>query len=162
MSVLKKICSGGQTGADQAGLFVGKYLGFQTGGWMPKGWITLDGPRPDFAEMYRLQEHQSPKYPPRTYQNVKDNDATIRLFTKQTSPGEICTLNAINQYGKPHFDIDLKQPNDPEALVEFLLLHKVESLNVAGNAEKTSPGIYVASAKHLFRAMKIYLDKHGF
>lgn len=161
MSYLKRIWSGAQTGADQAGLFTGKYLGFQTGGWMPKGWITLDGPRPDFAELYGVMEHESPKYPPRTYQNVKETDATIRFYTKQNSPGELCTLRAINQYKKYHFDIDLRNPPPHEQLVKFLMDHKVETLNVAGNAERTSPGIYQNTARYLFRALKIYMEQHA-
>jgi Circularly permutated YpsA SLOG family len=38
--LLKKIISGGQTGADQAGLRTAKRLGIETGGWMPQGWRT--------------------------------------------------------------------------------------------------------------------------
>jgi hypothetical protein len=41
--MLKKIISGAQTGADFAGLIVAKHFGYETGGWMPKGYKNLDG-----------------------------------------------------------------------------------------------------------------------
>ena len=47
--MIERVISGGQTGADQAGLAVAKRLGIPTGGCMPKGWLTEAGPRPDFA-----------------------------------------------------------------------------------------------------------------
>ncbi|MFZ8324119.1 YpsA SLOG family protein, partial [Staphylococcus aureus] len=40
---LKKVISGGQTGADQAGLRAGKAAGLETGGMVPKGCLTDDG-----------------------------------------------------------------------------------------------------------------------
>lgn len=47
------IVSGGQTGADQAGLDAAINLGIPYGGWIPKGRLTEDGPLP---EKYQLQE----------------------------------------------------------------------------------------------------------
>ena len=41
--MLKKIISGGQTGADQAALDVAINLGNPYGGWIPKGRITEVG-----------------------------------------------------------------------------------------------------------------------
>ena len=42
--MIKKIISGGQTGADQIGLEVALSLGIPTGGTAPKGFITETGP----------------------------------------------------------------------------------------------------------------------
>jgi RNA polymerase sigma factor (sigma-70 family) len=41
--MVRKVISGGQTGADQAGLFAAEAFGIETGGWMPKGFLTLAG-----------------------------------------------------------------------------------------------------------------------
>ena len=49
---IKKIISGFQTGADIGGILAAKRLGLETGGTMPKGFRTEDGPRPEFAELY--------------------------------------------------------------------------------------------------------------
>ncbi|WP_168666229.1 YpsA SLOG family protein [Paraburkholderia sp. SG-MS1] len=40
---IKKIISGGQTGADRAALDVGRKLGYLTGGYVPKGRLAEDG-----------------------------------------------------------------------------------------------------------------------
>lgn len=52
-----RIISGGQTGVDQAALRAAKRVGLPTGGWMPKGFLVEYDFRPDFAELYGMQEH---------------------------------------------------------------------------------------------------------
>jgi len=42
--MIKKIISGGQTGAGRAALDVALRLGIPHGGWIPKGRIAEDGP----------------------------------------------------------------------------------------------------------------------
>jgi hypothetical protein len=53
-TVIKKIISGGQTGADQAALDAAIKLGIPHGGWIPKGRLTENGSLPkkyDLTEM---------------------------------------------------------------------------------------------------------------
>jgi hypothetical protein len=58
--MIKKIISGGQTGADRAAFdFALKYY-IPHGGWIPKGRIAEDGPLPD---KYQLQEMTTTSYP---------------------------------------------------------------------------------------------------
>jgi hypothetical protein len=152
--MLRKVISGGQTGADQAGLLVGTEFGMETGGWMPKGFVTLDGPRPDLAAEYNLKEHTSPSYVPRTYLNAKDSDGTIRIAGDFSSRGEKCTLNAIRQFHKPHIDVDLKDPRPPSEVAAWIKENNIATLNVAGNAEKTFPGTGVCAEKYLSLVME--------
>ena len=72
--MLKKIISGGQTGADQAALDAAIEYGFPHGGWIPKGRLTENGP---LSETYQLQEMPSKDYRKRTLQNVLDSDGTV-------------------------------------------------------------------------------------
>mgnify|MGYP006305357071 FL=1 len=58
--MLQKIISGGQTGADRAGLDVAIELGIPHGGWIPKGRKAEDGVLPD---KYHLQEMPTSSYP---------------------------------------------------------------------------------------------------
>ena len=58
--MIKKIISGGQTGADQAGLDVAIELGIPHGGWIPKGRKTENGTLP---VKYKLTEMNSASYP---------------------------------------------------------------------------------------------------
>jgi len=69
--MLKKIISGGQTGADVAGLDVAIKHGILHGGAIPKGKLTEDGVLP---EKYNLQEMTTKSYPKRTEKNVVDSD----------------------------------------------------------------------------------------
>lgn len=141
LSFVKKVISGGQNGADQAGLRAAKECGLATGGWLPRNCRTLDGPRPEFLEIYSMQEHPQDSYVPRTEANVRDSDATIRFASIFGSPGERVTLKAIKWYNKPYFDVDINKPPEKEEVLKFLKENKVEILNVAGNSERTSPGI---------------------
>ena len=50
---IKKIVSGGQTGADIAGLDAAIAHNIPNGGWIPKGRLTEDGP---LSEKYQLKE----------------------------------------------------------------------------------------------------------
>lgn len=138
--MLTKVISGGQTGADQAGLRAAKDCGLQTGGWLPSGCETMDGPRPDLLVEYGMQEHTK-GYAVRTEANVRDSDGTVRFAKTFKSPGEICTIKAIRWFGKPHFDVDIANPPNQKELLDWIAYNKIVVLNVAGNTEQTAPGI---------------------
>jgi len=81
--MIKKIISGGQTGADRAALDVAIKFNIPHGGWIPKGRIAEDGPLPD---KYQLQEMPTSSYPKRTEQNVIDSDGTL-IFSRGKPTG---------------------------------------------------------------------------
>ena len=139
--VLERVISGGQTGADRAALSAAKAAGIATGGWMPKGFRAHDGPRPEFAELYGVHEHASTRYPPRTALNVKESDATLRFATDWDSPGEVLTQRMCDRYHKPHLDVSPGGTLTPADVANWIVQTGVRVLNVAGNAERTSPGI---------------------
>jgi hypothetical protein len=126
-----------------------KRFGIITGGTMPKGFLTLFGPRPEWAKKYNLIEHASSSYAPRTYQNVRDSDGTIRFAGNFSSAGEICTLKAINQYKKPYIDVDLNNPRPVLEVVEWINKNNISVLNVAGNSEKTWTGTSIGTMEYL-------------
>ena len=137
--ILKKIISGGQTGADIAGVKAAKDMGLETGGTMPKGFLTLGGLRPEYAKLYNMQEHSSSSYPPRTYENVKNSDATMSFVSVYDSPGEILTRKAAKEYKKFCYSV---KPNSDGVIVmatrgcEFIEAYNISVLNVAGNSER--------------------------
>ena len=134
---LRKIISGGQTGADQGGLVAGKKLLLETGGTAPPGWMTEDGPFPELESHFGLVEGlPDPKiYVKRTEANVLDADGTI-LFGKITSPGTRLTLRYCIRNAKPH----ISNPTVQE-LRDFVDVFEIEVLNIAGNRESKKPGI---------------------
>ena len=75
--MLKKIISGRQTGADQAGLDAAIKHNIPHGGTIPKGRMTEDGVLP---AKYNLTEMTTKSYPKRTEKNVVDSDGTV-IFT---------------------------------------------------------------------------------
>lgn len=147
--ILRRVISGGQTGADQAGLFTAKAAGFETGGFAPHGFRTLIGDAPGLLrDQFGLEETVQRNYQVRTAMNVKSSDATIRLAMNFNSPGELCTLNAIRKYKKPYFDVDLSYycgdvdrdqyiNQRVDEFIEFLIANQVITLNVAGNADRS-------------------------
>ncbi len=138
---LSKIISGGQTGADQAGVIAAKLCGYETGGTMPAGFRTLDGPNPAFAKEYGLKESLDYSYRTRTIQNVCDSDGTIRFARDFSSAGEKLTLHAIKTDLKPYIDVDIEKPIPVAEVCAWITKHKIIVLNVAGNSEQTAPGI---------------------
>jgi hypothetical protein len=155
--VITKIISGGQNGIDQAALRAAKRAGFATGGTICKGWITLDGPRPDLGTDYGLKEHHtSSSYNVRTEQNVIDADMTLRLATDFESRGEKCTMRHIKVHKKSFINVDMKTPMPPLMLAALInTFDTVTVLNVAGNSEHTSPGIGEKAEAYLFEVFKL-------
>jgi len=131
-----KIISGGQTGADLAGLQVGRELGYETGGWAPKNWKTSEGSKKVLLESYNLVESEY-GYRGRTRDNVRDSDVTMRLAVNFSSPGEECTMLAISTYEKFWFDVNLLNPPSLQEALVFLLNHQPQIINIAGNTQFT-------------------------
>ena len=147
--MLKRVISGGQTGADVGGLKAAKESGLETGGMVPKGCLTELGARPELLTLYNLVEHESASYVPRTQANVKNSDGTIRFAANFRSPGEICTLKAIVANDKPYIDVDVKNPLPADYVAKWIKENNIEVLNVAGNRESTYPGIEAFVIKYL-------------
>lgn len=147
MTTLEKVISGGQTGADVGGVLAARLYGLKTGGWMPHGWRTLNGARPEYEKLFDMQEHPDKGYKARTWQNVEESDATIRFAVDFDSAGEKCTLNAIKAFERPVFDVPIDK-NDPTIYYEtandfynWMKEREVKTLNVAGNAHNKWAGM---------------------
>ncbi len=95
--MLKKIISGGQTGADRAALDVAIKLEIPHGGWIPKGRIAEDGPLP---EKYQLKEMSSPNYKIRTEQNVIDSDGPLIISHDDLTGGSAVTQKFAKKHKK--------------------------------------------------------------
>lgn len=151
--MLTKIISGGQTGSDQGGLEAGQKLGLETGGWIPKGWLTEVGSNPELKK-YGLIEHTSSSYVPRTYANVKDSDGTLRIAYNFQSAGELCTLKAIKQYNKPYYDVNIHSAHEHEKVAQWIIDNNIQVLNIAGNRESKCPGLQEFTFNYLIEVFK--------
>lgn len=131
------LVSGGQTGADRAGLDWAIAQGIQHGGWCPRGRKTEDGVLPD---RYQLKDTPGPGYLQRTEWNVRDSDATL-IFTldDQLDGGSKRTAAFADRLGKPWLHV--RPGVHPKYVARFLVRHRVKTLNVAGKRESSAPGI---------------------
>jgi hypothetical protein len=156
---VERIISGGQTGADQAGLYAALDLGLATGGTMPHAFKTERGPHPELAEKFGLVESRWSSYPPRSRQNVLDSDGTL-IFGHDGSPGGRLTKKLCDQERRP-FRVVCWDPENGfigdwiseagwrDYVLSWLVYHQIKVLNVAGNRESRAPGIFVACRKFL-------------
>ncbi|KAL6067624.1 Molybdenum carrier [Balamuthia mandrillaris] len=72
-----KIISGGETGADRAGLEAGRLLGIATGGTAPKNFRTEQGSDPTLKRLFGLTAEGDLGFAETTRKNVDDADGTI-------------------------------------------------------------------------------------
>ena len=155
---------------------------FEIGGWAPSNYRTTDGHVPEELRKY-YKESESYNYQVRTKQNIMESDATLAIATDFRSLGEMFTRFECIRQAKLYEVFDLVKHrhnmtylgNDSKAwysyeyiegfrserhlaelqkIRDFLVEFKIKTLNVAGNSEKTVPGItrYVIDIlKDLFR-----------
>jgi prophage tail gpP-like protein len=99
-ATIKKIISGGQTGADQAALKAARALGLLTGGTAPKGFLTSAGRNVSLGTEFGLKEMVgdfrggggiSRMFIERSKKNVDDADATL-VFRSYASSGTDKTI----------------------------------------------------------------------
>jgi hypothetical protein len=71
---------------------------------MPPDFLTEEGPRPDFAELYGAVEPADGGSPQRARANARDSDATA-WFGGPDSPGGRTTLRAWAKLGRPVYPV---------------------------------------------------------
>ena len=136
---LKKIISGGQTGADRAGLDAAIELNIPIGGWCPKGRKAEDGP---IDEKYPLQETTSGDYRVRTERNVKESDGTFIFTMGKPTGGTALTVKKAKALEKSHMVIDLDDHHDFVKVKDWLVDNDVKVLNIAGPRGSKFPDVY--------------------
>ena len=144
--MVEKIISGGQTGADRAGLDVGLALNIPVGGWCPQGRRAEDGPIPS---RYPLVETPERNYQTRTRRNVEASDGTLILNRGQLDGGTALTVKLARQMGKPCLIVALEEGIEQEAFQAWLDANQIAVLNVAGPRESKRPGVYDAACRCL-------------
>lgn len=143
-----KIISGGQSGADIAGLVAAKRCGLDTGGYAANGFETENGAKPEYAKMYNLFDKHF-NYSRRTVENVRASDGTLIFSDDLKSPGTKLTISACNNQNKPY----LINPSVQD-VVSFIQTKNLKVINVAGNRESVAPGITSRVEKILIDAFR--------
>ena len=141
--MLKRIVSGGQTGADRAALDVALEHGLAIGGWIPKGRLAEDGPIPHRYAGLRETDSAYPSV--RTALNVCDSDATLILSHGPLQGGSLLTLEEARKLGRSVLHIDLAATPQSAAarqLCDWLRHVDPSTLNVAGPRASQDDAIY--------------------
>ncbi|HOY58190.1 MAG TPA: putative molybdenum carrier protein [Verrucomicrobiota bacterium] len=139
--MLRKIISGGQTGADRAALDFAIDHGIPHGGWCPARRAAEDGP---IDLRYRLTETPSEDYTQRTEWNVRDSDGTV-VFSLGVviTGGSRETVELARKHGRPclHVCAEADADTAPSLVARFIREHGIEVLNVAGPRASHEPGV---------------------
>ncbi len=145
--MIKKIISGGQTGADQAALDVAIKYNIPHGGWIPKGRLTEDGGLPT---EYQLEEMPTESYSQRTEKNILDSDATLIVSHGKITGGPALTKKLAKQHNKQYLHLDMDEMSMLYALrflKSWVSDNGIKILNVAGARASKDPNIYDATTK---------------
>ena len=145
--MIRKIISGGQTGADRAALDAAIKLGISHGGWIPKGRLTEAGP---LSDEYHLSEMSSSSYALRTEQNVIDSSGTLIISHGRLSEGSDYTRKMAIKHRRPWLHINLNHTPAFKAATlirSWLNENQIEILNVAGPRASKDAKIYSAVLK---------------
>jgi hypothetical protein len=144
---IRKIVSGGQAGADRAGLDAAIAAGVPHGGWCPAGRWAEDGTIP---AGYDLQETAARNPIVRTRRNVAESDATLIFAFGPPAGGSLATVSVARRIGRPYLVIDLDAADDAGIVRRITAwLESLTSageaglvLNIAGTRGSRAPGIY--------------------
>jgi len=139
--ILKRIVSGGQTGADRAALDFARAHHIPHGGWCPHGRLAEDG---TIDPHYHLKETPTPSYAQRTEWNVRDSDGTVIFsIAQEIFGGSKLTAELARRYKKPCLHLSHKVDGEKAAkkLRQFLEENKIHILNVAGPRASSEPEV---------------------
>lgn len=156
-----RIVSGGQSGADRAGLDVAIAHSIPYGGWCPRGGWAEDYPQPPglLADYPALHETPSRRPVQRTEWNVRDSTATLVLLRDgiARSAGTTLTRQIAETLGRPLLVV--RVDDQPDATRRWLEANlKGGVLNVAGPRRSNAPGLYDAARMFLERVL---FDAHS-
>lgn len=155
--MLQKIISDGQTGAGYGALEAAVALGFETGGFAPKGYMTENGPNKKLKD-YKLIEYLSTNYVNLFIKNINVSDGTLafRIIEdnsidkiigycqmKKWLPGKIKTMNVGRTKHKPICVITTTS-NEDNIIVQiqqFIKKNNISCLNVVGHQQSNIKSI---------------------
>lgn len=154
--MVKKIISGGQTGADRAALDFAIKRNVPHGGWVPKGRRAEDGRIPD---SYHLQEMPGESYAGRTEQNVIDSDGTLIISHGNLTGGTANTAEMARKHVRPWLHLDMMELTVDEAaqrLQKWIAGNDIAVLNVAGPRQSGDQKIYGVTMRVLEAAANAF------
>jgi hypothetical protein len=154
--MLRKIISGGQSGAEKAALDTAKKFNLDHGGSLIFG---KKSEHDSFSEVYQLNDIETENRSKKIEQNIIDSDATLIISHGLLTGLSLITQKIASRLNKSWCHIDLMEMDEFEGAVilhEFIDDNDIEVLNVAGPNASQDPFIY-RSVKSIIETF-IYME----
>lgn len=131
------VISGGQTGADRAGLDIARLMGISTGGWAAVDYMTSEGQDLSLKELglKPITSATGVGYADRTRKNLEQANATLIFAFNRSSPGTRLTINHAVNKKLLYYVVDLGKDNlatEPQRVVAWLKNNSVLKSNFGG------------------------------
>ncbi|HEX9928009.1 MAG TPA: putative molybdenum carrier protein [Pyrinomonadaceae bacterium] len=154
---VRKIISGGQTGADPAALDFALENGIKTGGWIPKNRLAEDGRIPENYPNLRETKTENPAE--RTELNVQDSDATMIFSHGDLKGGSKLTVEMCDKHAKPRLHIDFEKTDFSQGVKkaqQFVIFSNCQTLNIGGARASEDSRIYEKTKDFLNQLFKTF------
>ena len=159
--MIKKIISGGETGAGQAALDAAIKWRIPHGGWIKEGRATEAGKLP---EKYRLTVMSAGTPAKCAEQNIIDSNGTLIVSHGSLVKDLKYLQEKIGKHNKPCLHIDLKKINAFQAahvVKKWASDHSIETLNVAGPKISEDKYIYQSAMRLLTTVFHMEIIESG-
>ncbi len=133
--MIEKIITGGRTGAEQEAWASARRIGIATGGYMPRGFATEEGPRPRLGLLYGAIEFPLDEAT-RLRANLRRADALLWLGDPLEDDGQ-AAIGACRELGRPFLVAEPGLTAVAE-VVSWLIVFEVKTLAIAGDGGATA------------------------
>ena len=147
--MIEKVVSGGQTGVDQAALFIASQMGIPVDGWCPLD--SLDENNESILKKYPLREITELAFEysvaERTKRNLEDSDSTLIIVPLIPLPpnitdGTLLTIKYAMEKRKFYLLIAINDASASDQFCDWIKQYSIKTLNIAGPRKSSCKGIY--------------------
>ena len=153
LTMITKIISGGQSGADQAALDVAIALGIPHEAWIPAGWGEENG---IVSGPYNFREMPTSSIPQWIKHNILYSNGTLILSHGKLTGGSAAVLESAEPRDRPILHVDLSGTGEftaAQLIHSWFERNEIAILNVAGARAEKDPGMYNAATRVLETAL---------
>ncbi len=157
--MIKKIVSGGRTGAEQAALDAAIKLGIPYSGWIPKGGAGMDR---NAQKKYQLHEMTETRFAEATAKNTLYSNASLIISYGAPTGNSAITRKCAMKNRRRWLHIDLNATPEAQAISivsSWIRLYDVDVLNITGPRSSKNPNTYHDTMSLLVKALCVSLVK---
>ncbi len=156
--MIERMVTGGVTCAEWEAWASARRAGVATGGYMPRGWMTEDGPRPRLGMLYGAIEFPLAE-PTRLRANLRRSEALLWLGDPTSADGT-AALEAARDLGRPFLAAE-PGLTSPSEVAAWLSVFEVRTLTIGAEAESARPGLAARTGPFLDRVFTAWQRRDG-